>query len=321
MKKNIIAVDFGGTKILSALLNDKNEIVSRVKSPTEIKTGSDGLVEAIAATVKEVMTQNSLKEDDIAAVCLGVPGTVNPFTGVVENAPNIGMNNYNIKEALQKYLQIPVLIENDVNLAAIGIKKFEFNDNVNNMLVVFIGTGIGAGLIFNGSIYRGSSYFAGEIGHTVIDVNTHINKKAKSKTFEQSASRTAIVNGIISDIKKGKKSILSPLVNENKRIKSKALLNALLEKDKIVLKHINNSCNVIGTVLANASTFLNIDTIVLGGGVIEAMNEYMMPRIQKAFKNAVLDGPGKIVKIVETKLGDDAALYGGYGMVEEFLKN
>lgn len=321
MKNNIIAVDFGGTKILSALLNDKNEIVNRVKSPTEIKTGADGLVEAIAASVKEILIQNSLAEGDVAAVCLGVPGTVNPFTGIVENAPNIGMNNYNIKDALQKHFHIPVLIENDVNLAAIGIKKFEFNNNVNNMLVVFIGTGIGAGLIFNGSIYRGSSYFAGEIGHTVIDINTHINKKGKSKSFEQSASRTAIVNGIISDIKKGKKSVLSSLVNENKRIKSKALLNALIEKDKVVVKHINIACNVIGTVLANASTFLNIDTIVLGGGVIEAMNEYMMPRIQNAFKNAALDGPGKIVKIVETKLGDDAALYGGYGMVEEFLKN
>lgn len=318
---NIITVDFGGTKILSALLNDKNEIISRVKFPTESNKGADIMVEAIAGSVAEVMKQNNLSESDIKAVCLGVPGTVNPFTGIVEMAPNIGMTNYNIKEALQKYFHIPVLIENDVNLAAIGIKKFEFNNNVNNMLVVFVGTGIGGGLIFNGNIYRGSSYFAGEIGHMVIDARTHINKKGKAKSFEQSASRTAIVDGIIADIKKGKKSILSPLVNENKRIKSKALLNALNEKDKVVVKHINNSCDIIGTVLASVTTLLNIDTVVLGGGVIEAMNEYMMPRITKVFKNAVLEGPGKCVKIVETKLGDDAALYGGYGMVEEFLKN
>ena len=321
MKNNIITVDFGGTKILSALLNDKNEIISRVKFPTESNKGADNMVEAIAGSVAEVLKQNNLTENDIKAVCLGVPGTVNPFTGIVEMAPNIGMTNYNIKGALQKYFHIPVLIENDVNLAAIGIKKFEFDNNVNNMLVVFVGTGIGGGLIFNGNIYRGSSYFAGEIGHMVIDARTHISKNGKAKSFEQSASRTAIVDGIISDIKKGKKSILSQLVNENKRIKSKALLKALNEKDKVVVKHINNACDIIGTVLASVATLLNVDTIVLGGGVIEAMNEYMMPRITKAFKNAVLEGPGKSVKIVETKLGDDAALYGGYGMVEEFLKN
>ena len=318
MKKSIITVDFGGTKILAALLNNKNEIIGKVKTPTESGEGADKMVEAIAGTVIEVLRQNNLSGEDVEAVCLGVPGTVNPFTGIVENAPNIGMSNYNIKEALQKYFPIPVLIENDVNLAALGIKKFEFNDNVNNMLVVFIGTGIGSGLIFNGKIYRGSSYFAGEIGHMVIN---SAKAAGKAKSFEQTASRTAIVDGIVMDIKKGKKSVLSGQVNEGKKIKSKSLLNALNENDKVVVKHIDNACGIIGSVLANVTTLLNVDTVVLGGGVIEAMNEFMMPRIIESFKNTVLEGPGKIVKIIETKLGDDAALYGGSSMVEEFLKN
>jgi len=321
LKKNLITVDFGGTKILSALLNDKNEIIGRVKLPTDSSKGPEKLVSVIAHSIDEVLKQNKLKAENIKAVCLGVPGTVNPYTGIVENAPNIGMKNFNIKDALQKYFTIPVLIENDVNLASLGIKKYEFKDQVNNMLVVFIGTGIGGGLIFDGKLYRGSSFFAGEIGHMLVDNKGRFNTKSKSLSFEQIASRTAIVNAIISDIKKGKKSVLSPLIEEGKRIKSKALLNALNSGDKVVVKHIDNSCRIIGTVLGSISTLLNVDTIVLGGGVIEAMNDYMMPRIIKAFKSAVLEGPGKIVKIVETKLGDDAALYGGLGMAEEFLKN
>lgn len=321
LEKYIICVDFGGTKILSALLNNQNEIVGRFKVPTDASKGPDKLVTAIAQSVTELLNLNNLNAESIKAVCLGVPGTVNPYTGIVESAPNIGMKNYNIKEALQKYFSLPILIENDVNLAALGIKKFEFNNEVNNMLIVFVGTGIGGGLIFNGKVYRGSSFFAGEIGHILVNSKGRFSSKTDSRSFEQTASRTAVVDAIINDIKKGKKSVLSPLVNEGKKIKSKALLNAVKAEDKLVINHINNSCNVIGTVLGSIVTLLNFDTIVLGGGVIEAMNDYMIPRITKAFQNSVLEGPGKIVKVVETKLGDDAALYGGYGMVEEFLEN
>ena len=130
MNNYIITVDFGGTKILTALLNSKNEIVERVKMPTNLNNGANGLVDDIASSIKILMENASVVEKEIAAIAMGVPGTVNPETGIIGVAPNLGIENYNIKKALQKYFSIPVLIENDVNLAGLGIKKFEFKDKV-----------------------------------------------------------------------------------------------------------------------------------------------------------------------------------------------
>lgn len=320
MKKYLITVDLGGTKILSALINDENKIIDRYKESTKITGKIEPIINGITNTVNQLLKKNSLSEKDIKAVCMGVPGTVNPLTGIIANAPNLGIKDYNIKEALAKQFQIPILIENDVNLAGLGIKQAELSDNIKNMLVVFVGTGIGGALFFDGKIYRGSSFYAGEIGHMLVNGNGKLNSKAGS-TFETTASRTAVVNSIVNDIKKGKKSELTELVKAGKRIKSKSIKAAMNAGDKIVIKHLSNSAAVIGSVLGSITTLMNLDTIVLGGGVIEAMSDFMMPKIEKEFRKSVLPEPGKIVKIDYTKLGDDAPLYGGILLAQEFFES
>lgn len=316
---NIISVDLGGTKILSALINNQNEIISRVKVATEIDKGGDEIVRAISESVKQILSENGLAESDIKAVCMGVPGTVNPYSGIIAVAPNLGLIEFNIKEALSNQLTIPVLIENDVNLAGLGIKKYELKDNVKNMIVVFVGTGIGGALFFDGKIYRGSTFYAGEIGHMLVDAKGAFSISPVQPTFELTASRTAIVREIKKNLVKGKKSVLKDYAKSKKPIKSKALLEALKKEDPIVVKQLTKASKTIGTVLGSITTLLNIDTIVLGGGVIEAMHNFMVPLINESFNQSVLEAPGKCVRIFETKLGDDAALYGGIALAEEFL--
>lgn len=319
MKNHIIAIDLGGTKILTALIDETANIIARDKVPTDMSKGNEYLVELITGTVKNVLEQSSLKEEDIKAIAMGVPGTVNPLTGIIGNAPNLGVKDYNIKEAVEKNFNIPVLIENDVNLAALGIKFYEFKNDVNNMLVVFVGTGIGGALIFNKTLFRGSTYFAGEIGHMRIDEMGNIaSSKKGSTTFESLASRTGIVNSIKKDIKEGQPSIITKLAGK-KGIKSKILATAVAEKDKVAVKRVKEACDIIGTVLGSIVTLTNIDTIVLGGGVVEAMGDYMHQNIEKSFRKSVLKEPGEACKIVVTTLGDDAALYGGLALAEEFL--
>lgn len=318
-KSFVITIDLGGTKILTALLNDDNEIIERVKISTDISKGPEYIIKSVADSINELLSKTNTNNNSIKAICLGVPGTVNPYTGLIGNAPNLQIKNFNVKDELQKYFKIPVLIENDVNLAALGIKRFEFGDNVNNMLVVFVGTGIGGALIFNGKMYRGSSYFAGEIGHMKVSSKGELSTNPDDISFENIASRTAVISAITHDIKKGKNSLLSKFIESKTKIKSKAIAGAVRDGDKVVRKHISRSCKVTGTLLGSLTTLLNIDTIVLGGGVLEALGDFMLPKIESAFKKSVLPEPGKDVKIVITKLGDDAALYGGIGLANEFL--
>lgn len=310
----------GGTKILASAVNSKDGIISSVKYATGPGKSHNAYVKDIASIIREVLKKGSIAEENVVAVCLGVPGAVNPHTGIIEIAPNLGLKNFNIKEKLQKLIPFPVLIENDVNLGALGIKYFGIGKEAKNLLAVFLGTGIGGGLIIEGKIYRGSRYVAGEIGHIVVDRNGPVCGCGNKGCFEALASRTAIANKIISDLKKSKsKSSLRSYLKPGQRIKSKALAAAIKEKDKIVIKRITESCETIGIVLSGIANVMNFDMIVLGGGLIEALDQFMLPLIREEFAKHIMKATAKGLKIVASSLGDDAAIYGGIALAEEFV--
>jgi glucokinase len=319
-KEFVITIDLGGTKALSALINKKKQIVDRIKMPTDSTKGPEYIVESIANSVKELLKKTNVSEKKIRAIAMGVPGAVNPESGIISVAPNLNIKEYNIKNALQKYFDIPVLLENDVNMAGLGIKNFEYDNKINNMLVVFVGTGIGAALFFNGTFFRGSSFYAGEIGHMKMNSDGTLSSKNSSSTFEKIASRTAIVNSIIERSKKEETS-LKKIIKNGEKVKSKILSNAIKKKDKVVIEEMEKACIAIGTLLGSITTLLNLDTIVVGGGVVEANEEFMLSRIRKAFYKSVIEPAGKIVELNGTKLGDDAPLYGGLALADEFLSN
>ncbi len=309
----------GGTKILSALINSKEGIVLRHKKPTVKTSGGDEYVKSLSETVHNIVEESNLKKEQISAVCLGVPGSVNPYTGVVAMAPNLGLKNYNIKEKLEKLVPYPVLIENDVNLGALGVKYFGLGKGAKDMLVVFIGTGIGAGFIFDDKLFRGASYAAGEIGHIKVRKDGPLCGCGNHGCFEAVASRTAIDRQIREDLRKGEKSILDEFAYSDKPIKSKALATAVRKEDSLAIKHLTKACKTIGKVLADITNLLNLDLIILGGGLIEALDEFMIPVIKESFAGNALPSSSKGLKIVPAKLGDDAALYGGIPLAGEFL--
>ena len=318
-KDSVISIDMGGTKVLGCVVNSKEGIIASVKKPTDPTVSRKKYIHQLAEIVFELIEEVHINQKKIKAVCLGVPGLLNPYTGVIGLAPNLGLKIFNIKKSLEDEIPFPVLIENDVNLGAIGIKNFGVGKKAKNMLAVFVGTGIGGGLIIDGKMYRGSNYVAGEIGHMLVEKNGPKCGCGRKGCFEAIASRTAIVNKIIKDIKSGKRSTLSNLVKSGERIRSRSLLNAVKKKDKVVCKRIKEGCEVIGGVLASISNLLNLDMIVLGGGMIEALDFYMLPIIKKSFSEHVLNDSAKGFKIVASKLADDAAIFGGIALAEEFL--
>jgi glucokinase len=310
----------GGTKILAAAINSTGGIITRVKVNTKTGSSPKEYTKSLANVTDAVMDELHLSRTNVKAVCIGIPGLVNPVTGIVGIAPNLGIKNFNIGKSLQKQISFPVLIENDVNLGALGIKYFGAGRKAKNMLAVFVGTGIGGGLIFNEKIYRGSNFVAGEIGHIPVEKNGPECGCGNKGCFEAVASRTAIVRNILKDIKSGKKSILSKYASNSQKIKSGAIKQAVKVGDKVAIKRITEGCETIGTTLAGISNLLNLDMIVLGGGLIEALDKFMLPKIKKSFYNFVMKDSAKGLKILASKLGDDAALYGGLALAKEFLK-
>jgi len=309
----------GGTKILAAVINSKQGIVARAKMATKSNSSEKEYIDELTAITHQVISDSGLNESRIKAVCIGIPGSVNPYTGRIGLAPNLGLKNFFIKKKLQKMIPFPILIENDVNIGALGIKNFGVGKNSRNMLMMFIGTGIGGALIFDGKIYRGTNFMAGEIGHMIVQENGPVCGCGKKGCFEAFASRTAIVRNILADKRTKKKSIIGKLVPSGEKIRSKSLAEAVRKKDKVVLEHLKNACDIIGVVSANLSNALNVDEIVYGGGLIEALGDAMLPMIKASYYKHVLKDAAVGTKLVESKLGDDAAIYGGIALAEEFL--
>jgi glucokinase len=313
----IISIDMGGTKILGSVLHKEQGILKRYKKATNIDEGTEQYIHDLADVVKQLVEEANLTEESIKGVCIGVPGSVNYKTGHIGIAPNLGIKDFNLKEELSHYLPYPILIENDVNLAALGIQYAGAAKGKNNVLVVFVGTGIGGGIILNGKLYRGSSFVAGEIGHMVINRKGPKCGCGMKGCFEAFASRTAMVKEITKKIEKGKDSFLKEYVKEDKRIKSKAIAQAIAGGDKVTVKAVGKASKIIGRTLAMINNLMNFEMIVLGGGVIEANEEFMMPVIEKAFKKYSLKDAGKAVELRATILGDDAPLYGGFPLADE----
>lgn len=319
-EKFIVSIDMGGTKILASVINSTKGIISREKISTELDKSAKDYMKDIAFVSEKVIKKAGLKNNQIASICLGIPGSVNPYNGVIGIAPNLGIKNFNIKENLEKLIKNKILIENDVNLAALGIKEFGVGKQAKNMLVVAIGTGIGGGIIIDGKIYRGSNFIAGEIGHMVIDEKGPLCGCGKRGCFEAIASRTAIVRNIINDVKKlKKKSLIEKQIKAGERIKSKLLLSAYKNNDKVVVKRVNESADVVGKTLGSISNLMNFDMIVLAGGLMEAVGKYYLPIVKSSFKKTSLNESVKKTKIVLSKLADDAAIYGGISLTREFL--
>lgn len=321
MAKSIISIDMGGTKILASVINSNDGIIARLKKPTDVTSGEEKYLEDILSIIKDVEREADIDESEIEAVALGVPGSVNPETGIIGLAPNLGLKDFNIREKLSEKCKHPVLVENDVNLGALGIHNFGVGRNVKNMLIVFIGTGIGGGLIINNKIYRGSNNVAGEIGHIPVDETGPLCGCGRPGCFEAIASRTAIVNRIKQRLSNSyEESSLRELIKNGEKIKSKALANAVTDNEKVVVEEISRACYLIGKVLAGLTNLMNFDMIVLGGGLIEALDDFMLVNIKESFARFVLRDSAKGLKLVASKLGDDAAIYGGIPLTKEFLK-
>jgi len=308
----------GGTKILAGALNSTQGVITRVKKTTEKGVPAKQYVNDLASIVNETIKTARIPRESIVAVCIGIPGSVNPNSGIIALAPNIGVKNFNMKEKLKKLIPYPVLLENDVHMGALGIKHFGIGKESENMLAVFLGTGIGGGLIFNHKLYRGSNYSAGEIGHIKVMDGGPVCGCGKKGCFEAVASRTAIVKKIKKDIRSGKKSILKELIDQGKPIKSGALALAVKKGDKVVINSITDACKITGKVLSDINNLLNLDLIVLGGGVVEAMSGFMVPIIREVFYMNSLNASVKGLRLIPTKLKDDAALLGGIALAEEF---
>ena len=248
----------------------------------------------------------------IAGVGIGAPGAVDFGSGTVIFAPNLeGWKDIPLKKDLEKVLGVPVFVENDCNISALGVWAVELTSKPRSMVGIFVGTGIGGGLIIDGEPYSGAGHTAGEIGHMVLEVNGPKCGCGNKGCFEALASRTAIFQQIKAGVKDGQKTLLTEMLGDDLAdLRSGDLRKAIRRGDKFVDRIIESAAEYIGIATANLVNILNPEVVVLGGGVIEALADEMMSVIIETTKDYAMPGSLKGVEIIPSKLGDNAGITG-----------
>jgi len=308
----VVGVDVAGTKILAGIFNGSLECIGVAKVSTKPQRGMQAVVDRIERCVRDAVDEADLSMKQVSGIGIGAPGAVDFGSGTVIFAPNLeGWKDVPLKKELEKQLGLPVFVENDGNIAVLGVHVAELKSKPKNVVGIFVGTGIGGGLIINGELYSGFNHTAGEIGHMVIEVSGPKCGCGNKGCFEALASRTAIFQRIKSGIKDGEKTILTDMLGDGlEDLRSGDLRKAIRKGDKFVTKIIEQTAEYIGIGVSNLINILGPEVVVLGGGVMEALADEMMSVIVKTAKEHAMPGTMKGVEIIASKLGDNAGITG-----------
>jgi glucokinase len=308
----IVGVDFGGTKILSGIFDKDLTCCGRAKVSTKAERGVNAVIERIARCVREAVDECDLDLKQISGIGIGAPGAIDTDSGKVLFAPNLRWQDVPLKKELEKQLGVPVFLENDCNVCALGVHEVVLKAKPKNLIGIFIGTGIGGGLILDGKLFHGFNRTAGEIGHMVLEIKGPKCGCGNRGCLEALASRTAIFKKIESAVKAGQKTILTEMLGPDlKDLRSGDLRKAIRKGDKFVERVIEEAAEYTGIAVGNLINIFNPEIVVLGGGVIDALEGEMMAIIIETAKDYAMPGTAKGIEIVASKVGDDAGILGG----------
>lgn len=301
-----IGIDLGGTNIQCGVVVD-GKVTHRDGTKTKAADGSDAVIKRIVKLTDKVLDSASLKRSDIGALGIGAPGAIDMPNGVVIRAVNLDWTDFPLAKILEKEFGIPTVVDNDVNVGAWGEFKAGAGRGFNDLFAIFVGTGIGGGLIFDGKLFHGHGHTAGEIGHTLLKADGGLGRRST----EDLASRTNMVRLIVQLIESGRDSLITELVGGDlTKVRSKILAQALKKKDPLTVEVVQRAAGYVGMAIANTVTLLSLPCVVVGGGATEAMGETFMNWVREAFDNHVFPDEMRSCKVVASELEDNAGVIG-----------
>lgn len=311
-----LGVDLGGTNMSVGLLDGSNKLKARQKKRTKAYEGGDRVLERIVKMCQKMVSKAGLEMSAIRGLGIGGPGAIDIEKGVVLNAPNLGWREFNVSKALSKPLGIPVAVDNDVNVAVYGEQVVGAAKNFKDCFGIWTGTGVGGALVLNGKLFYGTYLTAGEVGHTVL----HPGAAWGRRTLENCASRTNIARLIVELIKANNPSKITEMVEgDYDRVRSKVIARAVADKDDVACRVVREAAHFTGISAAAIVTVLSLPCVVLGGGLATELGDTWSGWVRESFQEYVFPQKLQNVKIVPTKLGDDAGIVGAAIIARERL--
>ncbi|GGE46813.1 glucokinase [Pullulanibacillus camelliae] len=319
-KKWTVGVDLGGTSIKMAFIDETGAIIDKWEIGTDLTDNGANITRDIANSLDEQLQKHAHAKEEIIGIGMGAPGFINFEDGSVFEAVNIGWKNFPLKAALEKATALPVAVDNDANLAALGEMWKGAGEGAIDLICITLGTGVGAGVIINGQIAHGIGGMAGEIGHiTAVSEGGYLCNCGRTGCLETVTSATAIKRMALKDYQNHPESKLYAIYQDKQDVTTKDVFDAAKEEDPFALSIVDEVARYLGEALSNVAILLNPQKIVIGGGVSLA-GETLLKPVDHYIKAFTLPGVYEGLELCKATLGNDAGVIGGAWLINKQLK-
>lgn len=310
--KVAIGIDIGGTNTKFVLVSEDGKVLRSEQSPTPVVSAdnTEKMDDLLVKNLRKFLNTGATPE--IAGIGMGVAGLIDRKNGKVIESPNISaINGLYIREKMEKEFSLPVILENDANTYAYGEKWLGAGKNYDNFFVLTLGTGLGGGLIYNGALYEGPA----EIGHMTIVPSGRYCTCGSYGCLESYASGRAIVERAVSALEKGSESLLSKCCDGNfYKITPEIVYQTAMEGDSLSREIFREAGQFLGIGIANLINLLNLEAVIIGGGLLGAW-DMLIEGVEKEIAKRAFKPLSANVKLIKSSLSHDAGSIGAAGLL------
>lgn len=307
----ILGIDLGGTKILTAVVTTRGNILSKDYCVTPVAGGKEAVIRAILKSGDRALKQADMKVAELRAIGVGVAGLSNPETGILFTSPNLpGLRDVPLGDIIEKGFGKKTFLINDADAAALGEFYFGAGRGTRNFIYVTLSTGIGGGIIIDGKLYTGATGMAGEVGHITIDDDGPLCSCGNRGCWESLASGTALARETRREIELGARtSILSCAGGDVDKVTAEVVQKAAEAGDALAKRLISRTACYVGVGLASLINLFNPELIVIGGGLSNMGDMLLAPAYQVAENRAFKQSYGA-VRFARAELGQNSGVLG-----------
>jgi glucokinase len=312
-----VGVDLGGTKIAVGLVDDSGTVIGRKRSPTLRDRGYAGVRDAVILLIRELLQEQNIPSSQLSSIGVAAAGQMDGLTQKILFAPNLGWVDVPLKEDIESALGVRVRVENDVNAATYGEWRFGSIKHVENLVGIFIGTGIGGGLILGGTIYKGFSNVGGELGHITLNPWGYRCNCGNTGCFEAYCGGLYITSRIRQRIEEGYRGRIWDLIDGDiESLHPGHVEEAAALGDELCARAWREVVEYLGAALQSIANLLNPEVIILGGRVILGTTRLIDESVAIMRRRAM---PPSIegLKIERATLEEDATILGVAFMDEQ----
>jgi len=311
-----VGVDVGATSLRVAVTDGRLGVLARASSPdTDIRQGPEKVLAEVLTLVRKLLAEQGV--DRPAGLGIGVPGPVDFHAGVPVSPPIMpGWDGYPVRDALSRELGTPVLLDNDVNVMALGEQHTGVARSARDFLFVKIGTGIGCGIVVDRHLYRGADGCAGDIGHIRVENNGPVCACGNTGCLEAFFGGAALARDALAAARSGRSPVLSALQEEHGRVVAEQVALAVSQGDAVALQMIRDGGRRVGSVLASLVSFFNPGLIVIGGG-LSRLGHPLLAEIRSVVYRQSLPLATGNLPVVLSELGDDAGVVGAARLISD----